>query len=102
VTPAFAQAIESGMRFVPIFAASRSARSVRSTSLWLRFAFVARSISIVSRADSGSTLKMPPSSPESSGDGSPSLQRFRPTTMISPRLMRASRSAWLRTSALFM
>ena len=102
VTRARAHAIEAGMRFVPAAAASRSARTVRSTSAWLRRVFVARSMSSVSAAETGSNLKRPPSSPETSGDARPSVQRLRPTTTISPLLMRARRSAWLRTSAAFM
>ena len=64
--------------------------------------FVARSISSVSAADSGSTRKMPPSSPPSSGDGKPVGPLVEADDDLSPALMRASRSAWRATSAAFM
>src|SRR6266581_453070 len=97
-----AHRLDAGIRFSPVLAASRRRRRAASTSPWLRRRWVARTISSVSAAAAGSNRKSPPSAPATSGEGSPSVHRLRPTTIISPRLMRARRSAWLCTRADFM
>ncbi|CAB4549129.1 unannotated protein [freshwater metagenome] len=102
VTRASAHSIEGSIMDAPLRAASCRTASAAATRSESREARVFSKLAMVSLADDSSTLKMPPSSPPSNGDGIPSVHLLSPTTICSPVLMALMRSDIERTSADFM
>ena len=101
VTPAFAAAMEAGMMLRFSRAAAFSSSSAVSAAPWSRAARHAFSLAMTSASSLGSTVSIE-LSPADSGEGSVSVQRLTPTTVMSPVSMRRARSALEATSWAFM
>ena len=103
VAPARAAASVAGMMFTDSSrAALASSSSALSTAAWSRSERHFFTASICPRSTSGSTVRMPPSSPSWSGERSVFVNTFWPTTFSSPSSIFLTRARCDSTSCVFM
>ena len=102
MTPAFAAATDAGMTLLPLGGggAQRGERRLRPRPRRGPARQASRRATC-SASTAGSTTRMPPSA-ATSGEGSASVKRLTPTTVVAPASMRASRAVLAVTSSDFM